>query len=170
MSIIHSMRYPILEPSGPLRIAEPGRGSRWQQYIRLLSLRKVPDKAHRYYVKHVEDLIKESGQTPLLNLRREVVEAFFRRRADNSRREDWQVRQCVDAIQLLLEDLAQAPVGDEIDWDAWRYGSQRLDADHTTLARDQSVVQTVARAAKKPGILDQRQVLEQLLIEIRARH
>ncbi|MCH7506838.1 MAG: hypothetical protein IID60_06010, partial [Proteobacteria bacterium] len=84
------MRYPNLEPTGPLRIAEPDRGSRWQQYIRLLSLRKVPEKAHRYYVKHVEDLIKESGQTPLLNLRREVVEAFFRRRADNLRLEDWQ--------------------------------------------------------------------------------
>ena len=164
------MRYPNLAPTSPLRIAELGRGSRWQQYIRLLSLRKVPEKAHRYYVKQVEDLIKESGQTPLLNLRREVVEAFFRRRADNLRLEDWQVGQCVDAIQLLLEDLAHAPVADEIVWDAWRHGSRRLDADHTTLARDQSVVQTVTRAAKKSGILNQRQALEQLVIEIRARH
>lgn len=167
---IHSMLYPNLEPIAPLRIAEPDRGSRWQQYIRLLSLREVPEKAHRYYVKHVEDLIRESGQTPLLNLRREVVEAFLRRRADNQRLEDWQVRQCVDAIRLLLEDLAHAPVADEIDWDAWRYGSQRLDADHTTLARDQSVAEAVTRAARKSGIPDQRPALEQLVIEIRARH
>ena len=52
------MRYPNLAPTSPLRIAELGRGSRWQQYIRLLSLRKVPEKAHRYYVKQVEDLIR----------------------------------------------------------------------------------------------------------------
>jgi len=164
------MLYPNLEPTSPLRIAEPDRGSRWQQYIRLLSLRKVSEKAQRYYVKHVEDLIRETRQTPLLNMRRKVVEAFFQQRADNPRLEDWQVRQCVDAIQLLLEDFAHAPVSDEIDWDAWRYGSQRLDVDHATLARDQSVVQTVARSAKKPGIPEQRQALEQLVIEIRARH
>ncbi len=164
------MHYPNPELTSPLQIAEPDRGSRWQQYIRVLSLRKIPEKAHRYYVKHVEDLIRETGQTPLLNLRRKVVEAFFQQRAYNPHLEDWQVRQCVDAIQFLLKDLAHAPVSDEIDWDAWRYGSQRLDAGHTTLARDQSVVQTVARAAKNLEVLDHRQALEQLVIEIRARH
>ncbi len=164
------MLYPNLEPTAPLQIAEPQQGSRWQQYIRLLTLREVPEKAHRYYVKHVEDLIRESGQTPLLNLRRGVVEAFLRRRADNPRLKDWQVRQCVDAIRLLLEHLAHAPVADDIDWDLWRYGLKRLDADHLTLARDQSVAQAVTRAAKKQGILDQRIALEQLVIEIRARH
>ncbi|GMR15100.1 MAG: hypothetical protein BMS9Abin30_0720 [Gammaproteobacteria bacterium] len=164
------MHYPNLKPTSPLQIAEPDRGSRWQQYIQLLSLRKIPEKAHRYYVKHVEDLIRETGQTPLLNLRRKVVEAFLQRRADNPRLEDWQVRQCVDAIQLLLGSLANAPVSDEIDWDAWRFGSQRLHADHATLARDQAIVQTVTRAATKSGVLAQRQALEQLVIKIRARH
>ncbi len=89
---IHGMLDPNLGPIAPLRIAEPDRGSRWQQYIRLQSLREVPEKAHRSYVKQVEELIRESGQTPLLNLRREVIEAFLRRRADNPRLEDWQVR------------------------------------------------------------------------------
>jgi len=164
------MKYPNLEPTSPLKIAEPDPGSRWQQYIRLLSLRKVPEKAHRYYVKHVEELIRETGQTPLLNLRRKVVETFLQQRADNPRLEDWQVRQCVDAIELLLVDFAHAPVSDEIDWEAWRYGSQRLGAGHATLARDQSIVKAVARAAKNLTAPEQRQALEQLIIEIRARH
>jgi len=167
------MHYPELEPAVPLQIAEPGPpdgGSRWQQYIHLLSLRKVPIEAQRYYVQHVEDLIRESEQTPLLNLRREVVEAFLRQRANNPRLEDWQVRQCVDAIRLLLEALAHAPVADEIDWSAWRYGSKALDSDHATLAAEQSVDRAVAREAGRLGVLDQRQTFERLVVEIRARH
>lgn len=131
------MQYPKLEPADPLQVAEPepsGRGSRWQQYIRLLSVNKVPEKAHRYYVKHVEDLIRETDQTPLLNLRRNVVETFLQKRADNPRLEDWQVRQCVDAIRLLLEDLAHAPVCAEIDWSARSQGAGSLAEDHATLA------------------------------------
>jgi hypothetical protein len=119
------MHYPSLEPVDPLHIAEPelpGHVSRWQQFIQLLSSNNVPEKAQRYYVKHVEDLIRETGQTPLLNLRRDVVEAFLQKRADNPRLEDWQVRQCIDAIRLLLEDLAHAPVCAEINWDAWKQG------------------------------------------------
>lgn len=167
------MHYPKLEPADPLQIAEPepcGRGSRWQQYIRLLWVNKVPEKAHRYYVKHVEDLIRETDQTPLLNLRRNDVETFLQKRADNPRLEDWQVRQCVDAIRLLLEDLAHAPVCAEIDWSARSQGAGSLAEDHATLALEQSVGQAVVRAAGKQRVLDKRHELEQLVVEIRARH
>ncbi len=167
------MHYPSLESVDPLHIAEPeppGQVSRWQQFIQLLSSNNVPEKAQRYYVKHVEDLIRETGQTPLLNLRRDVVEAFLQKRADNPHLEDWQVRQCIDAIRLLLEDLAHAPVCAEINWDIWKQGARSLGADHATLAFDQSVTQTVAREAEKRGVLGQRRPLEQLVVEIRARH
>ena len=77
------MQYAALEPSIPLTIAEPdlpGRGFLWQQYLQLLVRRKVPVKARRYFVLHVEDLIRETHQTPLRSLRRDVLEAFIRRR------------------------------------------------------------------------------------------
>ena len=167
------MHYPTLEPVDPLQIAEPGPqngGSRWQQYIHLLSVRKIPEKARRYYVRHVEDLIRESDNTPLLNLRREVVEAFLRRRANNPRLEDWQIRQCVDAIQLLLEDLAHAPIAVEIDWSAWRFGATSLSSDHATLAGDQSADRMVVKEVERLKVMDQREQLEQLVVAIRVRH
>ena len=166
------MQYQEHEPFNPLKISEPtplDGNSRWQQYIHLLSLRKIPEKARRYYVRHVEDLIKESNQTPLLNLSREVLEAFLRRRANNPRMEDWQVRQCVDAIQLLMEELAHAPVAKEIDWSAWRYGAS-LAENHPTLAGDQSVTKVVVQEAGRLGVMDQMEVLEQMVVAIRARH
>ncbi len=167
------MHYSIPEPIKPLQIAEPeppGLGSRWQQYFRLLSKNNVPEKAHRYYVKHVEDLLRETDQTPLLNLRRDVVEAFLQKRVDNPLMADWQLRQCIEAIRLLLVDLAHAPVCAEIDWDAWRLGARSLSAEHATLAREQSVGRIVAREVEKRGLFDQQPVLEQLVVEIRARH
>jgi integron integrase len=166
------MQYQELEPFDPLKISEPAPldgSSRWQQYIHLLSLRKVPEKARRYYVRYVEELIRESDQTPLLNLSREVLEAFLRRRANNTRMEDWQVRQCVDAIQLLMEELAHAPVAKEIDWSAWRYGAS-LAEDHPTLAGDQSVSKVVVKEASRLGVMDQQDVLEQMVVAIRERH
>jgi len=167
------MHYPIQEPVNSFQIAEPdisARGSRWQQYLRLLSSENVPENAHRYYVKHVEDLLKETDHTPLLNIRRDLVEAFLQKQADNPRIADWQFRQCIDAVRLLLEKLANAPVCAEIDWEAWHLGARGLSADHATLAREQSVGRTVAREIEKQGIVDQQPVLEQLVAEIRARH
>ncbi len=167
------MHYPITEPIKPLQISEPessGRGSRWEQYFRLLALNKVPEKVHRYYVKHVEDLLRETDHMPLLNLRRDVVEAFLQKRADNSGIADWQLRQCVEAIRLLLVDLAKAPVCAEIDWDAWRFGARSLSAEHATLAPEQSVGRIVARELEKQGLIHQQAALEQLVVEIRARH
>lgn len=166
------MLYSEHESISLLKVAEPsqpGSNSRWQQYIHLLAERKIPEKARLYYVRHVEDLISESNQIPLLNMRRDVVEEFLRRRANNPRLEEWQVRQCVDAIRFLLEDLAHAPVADEIDWNAWRYG-KALAPDHATLATNQSVDQVVDRETNRQGITGKQQVLEQLVVEIRARH
>ena len=123
------MQYADPELGIPLTIAEPdppGRGSHWKQYLQLLAQRKVPVKARRYFVRHVEDLIRETDQTPLRSLRRDVLEAFIRRRADNPRLEDWQVGQCVEAIRLLLKDLAGAPISADIDWDYWRGARHRL--------------------------------------------
>ena len=78
------MQYAALEPGIPLTIAEPdppGSGSHWQQYLQLLARRKIPVRAQRYFVRHVEDLIREIEQIPLRSLHRGAVEAFIRRRA-----------------------------------------------------------------------------------------
>ena len=84
-------------------------------------------------------LIKDTDQTPLRSLHRDAVEAFIRRRADNPRLEDWQVGQCVEAIRLLLKDLAGAPISADIDWDYWRGARHRLEENHATLARDEAL-------------------------------
>ena len=167
------MRYGDHEPSIPLTIAEPDpptRSSHWQQYLDLLAQRKIPAKAQRYFVRHVEDLIKETDQTPLRSLQRSEVEAFFRRRADNPRLEDWQVGQCVEAIRLVLKDLAGAAICAEIDWDYWRGASRSLEVTHPSLARDEGLEKVVNRATSKAGSKAHGEVLEQLIRAIRARH
>ena len=121
-------------------------------------------------MRHVEDLIKETDQTPLRSLQRSEVEAFFRRRADNPRLEDWQVGQCVEAIRLVLKDLAGAAICADIDWDYWRGASRSLEVTHPSLARDEALEKVVNRATSKAGSKAHGEVLEQLIRAIRARH
>ena len=46
----------------------------------------------------------------------EAVTAFFDKVAREGGLADWQFRQLVEAVQLLLVDLADAPAGRDVDW------------------------------------------------------
>jgi len=169
------MQYPVIEAQSALVVSESeakyGAGkSRWQQYLDLLAARKIPEKARHYYCRHVEALLAETGRTPVRQLTREGVESFFRRRAERDELADWQLRQCVDAIRLLLVDLAQAPVGGEIDWGFWRDGQRRLEADHATVARETSVAHSARRVAERFGAKGNDSLMQALITEIRVRH
>lgn len=48
-----------------------------------------------------------------------------------------QFRQLVDALQLLIVDLAQVPTTDEVDWDYWKEAVGPLQPNHPTVAREQ---------------------------------
>jgi hypothetical protein len=47
---------------------------------------------------------------------------------------DWQFREIVDALQLLLVDLAQCPSAREVEWDFLRESGASLGANHPTVA------------------------------------
>jgi hypothetical protein len=49
----------------------------------------------------------------------EQVTDYLRRQSARSDLADWQMRQIVDALRLLLVDLAQVPGGKGVDWDYW---------------------------------------------------
>ncbi len=51
---------------------------------------------------------------------------------------DWQFRQLVDALQLLLVELADVKAARQVDWDYWREAGAALPADHPTIAREQA--------------------------------
>ncbi len=86
-----------------------GKPSHWQQYLELLDRKKVPQKARRWYVARVEAFLKELQPESVRQITAPELEAFFQNMARDTRLEDWQFSQAVDAIRIfLLVDLAQA--------------------------------------------------------------
>jgi hypothetical protein len=49
---------------------------------------------------------------------------------------DWQFRQTVEAIRILLVDMAGLDWAHSFDWDFWRESARSLQPSHPTVARD----------------------------------
>lgn len=117
---------PPIPPYPSKHRRENGAPSRWDQYVDLLARKRVPDEARRWYVARVEGFLKELRPESLKELTKEQITGYFQEASTTGNLVDWQFRQLVDAIQLLV-DLAQVPVGREIDWHYWREAGKPLD-------------------------------------------
>lgn len=91
----------------------------------------------------------------------------------NSRLQDWQFNQIVDAIQKLLQ-TAGAPCSEKIDWDFFRAGSQRLSANHHTVARENGLLPSENEGQQSPLLKKAKEkydwLLDMLVTEIRSRN
>jgi hypothetical protein len=112
-----------------------GSPSNWDRYLDLLIRREVPAKFRQWYIRRVEDFLKDLKPTALSALTADQVTDYLRRMSARSDLADWQMRQIVDALRLLLVDLAQVPSGKGVDWDYWWEGQRTLPPTHATIAR-----------------------------------
>jgi hypothetical protein len=62
------------------------------------------------------------------------VTGFFLKQARERRLTGWQFCQFVDAVQLVLVDLAQVPVFSALDWDYWKETRSALKGGHGRVA------------------------------------
>lgn len=90
------------------RRRENGAPARWDQYRELLARHRVPHQAQRWYIAHVENLLRDLQPDSLSRLTAPQVTDYFQRVSARGHLQDWQFRQLVDVTQLLLVELAQA--------------------------------------------------------------
>mgnify|MGYP006267597963 CR=1 FL=1 len=74
----------------------------------------------------------------LTGLSAEEITGYLRATSSQGKWQDWQFRQLVDALQLLLVDLADVKAARVVDWDYWREAGPALPADHPTIAREEA--------------------------------
>jgi hypothetical protein len=108
----------IPRPGSPRR--EHGTPSRWDQYWALLVAKRIPQQAQRWYVTHVQDFLDAVQPNSLKDLSREEITGYLQQTSSQGKWQDWQFRQVVDALQLLLVDLAGVKAAQLVDWDYWR--------------------------------------------------
>jgi integron integrase len=90
-----------------------------------------------WYVRRVEGFLKARRPASLSQVTAEEIAGYLQEVSAQGQLADWQLRQLVDALQLLFVDLAQCPAGKVVDWDWWKAGGRPLDNDHPTIARSQ---------------------------------
>ena len=122
-------------PKPPRR--QDGTPSNWDRYLDLLIQRGVPERMRPWDVRRVEAFLKALRPESLSRLTAEQVTGHLQEVSSHGQLTDWKCRQTVDALQLLLVDLSQAPVGKGIDWDWWKAGGKALAPDHPTLGKSQ---------------------------------
>jgi integron integrase len=148
---------------------ESGHPSRWDQYVELLEKKQVPAKARRWYVARVEDFLRQVKPASLQSLSPEQVTGYFQDLSRQGKLLDWQFRQAVDALHILLTDLANTPAAGNVDWDYWREAAVELKPVHATVARDQPIEQVLQQAPKFAPAAASMPVLQDLARQLRTR-
>ncbi len=107
----------------------------WDKYIAKTVGYGVPERARRWYVRHVEGFIKAHSERRLATLSANDVIKYLKEKGRSRNLADWQFRQVVDALQVLFVDLVRPDWAQGFDWAGWKEGARELSVDHATVAR-----------------------------------
>ena len=159
-------------PTSPARPLRPSSPSGWQRYADLLVVQGVPEAYRPWYVGHAQEFIGALNGKRLSELSRESIESYLRCLVGEGRGAAWQLRQKVDAVRLLLVELAQNAAAREVDWAFWGQAGEDLSESHPTLARDLSPERSVRYGLRDPAALsdEAQEALVRLVRLIRTRH
>ncbi len=146
----------------------------WEKYYNFVTKQGVKEKLLRWYVRHCEQYIASIPDRRLAQHTPDDVSAYLQQQGRLTGISDWQYRQMVDAIRNLFLFI-QAPWANTFEWQSLIDASFSLDSGHASIAREQSISQTVERlSSSRDSSLAatrkrHRAVIEQLLTEIRSR-
>ncbi len=145
----------------------------WDRYLLFLSKKSIKPTIARWYVIRTEHYINAFPDKKLMEHHPNDVSAYLKQQGENSRLQDWQFNQIVDAIQKLWEML-QVDWYSQVDWEYWRH-SVSLSKTHLTVTEKASVgerLKTLENVVNS-NLTDVRRrhhgLLEKLLIQIRQR-
>ena len=109
----------------------------WQRYLNALLDRNIPQAARPWLVRHAQafiDVLQADGRG-LKAAEPDDVTRFLEDAGRAASLRDWQFRQCVQALEILLVDVGGLPWTSAFDWGYWRDAAKALPSDHPTVAR-----------------------------------
>lgn len=153
----------------------------WDKYIEKTKQYNVPQKAARYYVRHVEQFINSSTYR-LKDHTAESVDKYLQTKGRNTRLQDWQFIQLVDALRILFVDIVNADWAGNFSWSGMKQQAESLEDAHVSLGRsplNQLVNSSVNKTIGSDDSTDERstpveqvypELLEVYISEIRSRN
>lgn len=106
------------------------------EYRIMLGNKGVSDRYAEWYMRRAQTFMRYAGYTDPRGLESKVVERYLAEKSRQESLEEWQFRQVVDAIRILVVDVAELAWARDVDWAFWRGGRQAVDGEHRTLYRE----------------------------------
>lgn len=110
--------------------------SGWHSYKISLTNRKIKSSVHRWYVLHVKAFLNYFTGMRLSDLNADTVNLHLQQLQPAQFQHDWQQRQYINAIEILLVDTAKLSWSGSIEWDQLKRNAASLPVNHPTIARE----------------------------------
>ncbi|MCP4408751.1 MAG: integron integrase, partial [Gammaproteobacteria bacterium] len=133
--------------STPARQAEIAKF--WERYINILHHQGITEPSDRWYLLRAQAYIDAYPEARLKTHQASGLTKYLNALGRTSGLKDWQFRQAIDAIRILLVEVADLKWARAFDWDYWRESARSLQASHPTVARDYDHVPWEAKNAEQ---------------------
>lgn len=107
----------------------------WDKYLLAMEKRQISESARRWHVIRAKQYLKANPGRPWAEHNPQLVRSYLESAGRGEGITDWQFRQVVDALAILLE-VCDIPWRNDVDWGFWRDSSKSLPTTHVTLARE----------------------------------
>jgi integron integrase len=154
-----------MQPSGSRSSRLPA--SNWNRFIECVKQRGVSAPTDRWYVIRAEQFERALGGRDPRTCDAADVTSYLQEIGTRASLTDWQFRQIVEALQILLETVLDLPWASGFDWAFWRDSARRLETSHPTIAR-QAAPEREARS-RPDSDSAHRALLDAVATEIRRR-
>ena len=112
----------------------------WTGYFDVLTLFRIANSYHPWYRKCIEAFVNASPEIRLTDRNSNHIEQWLMTMGRNTKLEDWQFRQQVDALRLLYCHYLKRSWANNFDWGYWASGAVRLESNHATIARTYEMI------------------------------
>ncbi len=98
----------------------------WDHYISHLNKRNIKQSAQRWYVFYAEQYIKFNSTTKLKYHTAEILNQYFSEIGRNKNMTDWQYKQSIEAIEILICFFLKLDCCAKVDWKYWYNQSKNI--------------------------------------------
>lgn len=112
------------------------KSSNWHQFNELLDKKHIKQTAKQYYGKHVERFKDFLGGKSFGEVSGKDLNDFLDHAGRNTRMKDWQFRQMLDALNMMLVDVLELEWAKSFKWGRWADASYTINFNHHTINRE----------------------------------
>jgi hypothetical protein len=123
----------------------------WARYIKVIQKQNITKPSQRWYVLRAQAYIAAHPGMRLKQHQASDLTRYLNALGRTSGLEDWQFRQAIDAIRILLVEMVGLDWARGYDWDYWRESARSLPVSHPTVARDYDPVRWEGQNSEREG-------------------